>query len=64
MDANPPAPTDGAAEPPKGLACHKCGCKHLFVVWTRPGTGKRIIRRRKCRSCGTLLYTTEKSMGG
>lgn len=50
-----------STEPAKGLLCHKCGCKDLRVVYTRGGTGGRVVRRRRCRACNTMVYTTEKS---
>jgi len=49
-----------AAEP--GLRCRKCGCRDLRVYYTRRKNG-RIVRRRRCRHCGTLTTTTEKQNG-
>ena len=42
----------------KGLACHQCGCRHLFVDNTRKIKGK-IIRYRRCRNCGGHVTTCE-----
>lgn len=43
----------------RGLECPKCGCKHLFVIYTRPREGG-ILRRKECRHCGRRLSTKEK----
>lgn len=43
----------------KGLACRRCGCRHFRVVYTRPGSHRRLIRRRECRHCGTRMTTWE-----
>ncbi len=42
-----------------GLICPKCGCRHLFVVYTRPRAG-HILRLRSCRHCGKRLLTRER----
>jgi transcriptional regulator NrdR family protein len=47
----------------RGICCRKCGCKQFHVVYTRRGTGERIIRRRECRHCGTRLTTWERVAG-
>lgn len=61
-----PAETHGPAADPvvrhgtdKGLACPRCGCRHLFVVYTRPADARRIMRRRECRHCGRRVVTYE-----
>jgi len=43
----------------KGLECRYCGCRHLFVVYTRPTHDGRIMRRRECRHCGKRMTTWE-----
>lgn len=47
---------------PLGLICHRCGCRHFFVVYTRPTAGGQIIRRRECRHCGTRIMTYERKL--
>ena len=42
-----------------GLECPKCGCRHFTVVYTRPGWGGKIKRRRACRNCGRRITTYE-----
>ena len=42
----------------QGIACPKCGCRHLPVRYTRH-RGKRIIRFRECRYCGRRVMTYE-----
>ena len=42
-----------------GLECRKCGCRDFRVYYTRPKDGF-IMRRRRCRNCGTLITTYEK----
>jgi len=42
-----------------GVECRRCGCKHLLVVYTRPRSGGKIMRRRQCRHCGTRMTTYE-----
>jgi len=49
-------------ETERGLECRKCGCRHMFVVWTRHQRGK-IVRRRECRYCGTKITTFEREAG-
>jgi len=43
-----------------GLECPACGCRHFFVIYTRPTPGGRIRRRRECRHCGRRITTYEK----
>ncbi len=43
----------------RGLVCPKCGCKHFYVIYTRPTWGGRIMRRRECRHCGKRITTWE-----
>lgn len=47
--------------PKLGLECPKCGCRHLFVVYTRAREGG-IIRRKECRHCGRRISTKEKPL--
>jgi len=47
----------------RGLVCPKCGCKHFYVVYTRPTWGGRIMRRRECRNCGRRIVTSERMIG-
>ena len=59
----PPMPMSSArpaaAELPRGLACIRCGCRHLPVVYTRPKAG-HILRLRECRHCGRRIITRER----
>jgi len=43
----------------RGLECPKCGCAHFRVLYTRPATGGRLLRRRMCRHCGRRVTTYE-----
>ena len=42
-----------------GLVCPKCGCRHFFTVYTRR-RNDGIVRRKRCRYCGTTITTREK----
>ena len=53
-------PTRPKATP--GLVCPACGCRHFYVLYTRPRDGK-IVRRKECRHCGRRVLTTEKLVG-
>lgn len=55
--------TEQMREERRGLECPKCGCGHFHVVYTRRGTGGRIIRRRECRHCGRRITTAELEVG-
>lgn len=44
----------------QGIRCPKCGCGHLWVLWTRPRADRSIRRRRECRHCGHEITTTER----
>lgn len=44
---------------PRGLECRHCGCQHFYVLYTRPASGDRIMRRRECRNCGRRITTYE-----
>lgn len=47
----------------RGIECRVCGCRHFVVVYTRPLSGGRIMRRRECRHCGTRTTTFEQEIG-
>lgn len=47
-----------------GIACPRCGCRDLRVIYTRHQRGGRIRRRRECRHCGRRITTDEKPLGG
>ena len=59
----PPAAPPPAPPPPlQGIACRRCGCRDLRVVYTRRRrTG--ILRRRQCRWCGHRVVTYEREAG-
>jgi hypothetical protein len=42
-----------------GLVCRECGCRHFLTVYTRP-RGDSIIRRKRCRNCGSPVLTCER----
>jgi len=42
-----------------GIACPKCGCRHLEVDYGRPKRGGGYQRKRICRNCGTMVMTRE-----
>ncbi|MGW8256624.1 MAG: NrdR family transcriptional regulator [Thermoguttaceae bacterium] len=46
----------------QGLECPKCGCRHLYVVYTRQRM-KKILRVRECRHCGRRITTWEQAIG-
>lgn len=48
----PTAPVMAADDPNPGACCPNCGCRHAPVQFTQR-TGKRTIRTRRCRNCGT-----------
>jgi len=52
-----PQPPENSDE--KGIECPRCGCRHFYVVYTRPQAGK-IIRRKECRHCGCRVTTFER----
>ncbi len=54
---------DRKAADQKGLVCHHCGCRHFRVIYTRRGTGGKLVRRRECRYCGRRMTTWEKWIG-
>ena len=54
-----PAPTNGA-----GLRCPKCGHTRFRVLYTRPRTDGKLVRRRECLACGARITTAERILGG
>jgi hypothetical protein len=52
-----------AASERRGLACPRCECWHLRVIYTRRTAGGRFMRRRECRHCGKRVTTYEHSIG-
>lgn len=48
--------------PQVGLECPKCGCRHFYVIYTRP-RADHILRRKECRHCGWRVLTRER-IGG
>jgi transcriptional regulator NrdR family protein len=56
-DKNPESNTRAA-----GLECPRCGCRHLYVVYTRQRL-KKILRVRECRHCGRRINTYEQPAG-
>jgi len=46
-----------------GIECPRCGCRHFYVVYTRPRAGKSV-RRKECRYCGRRITTSERLVGG
>jgi hypothetical protein len=58
-----PSPIPEACDDlPLGLICHRCGCCHFYVVYTRKRPDGRILRRRECRHCGHRIMTIEKEI--
>lgn len=51
------------ADDTRGLVCRHCGCRHFRVVYVRPQSGGRIMRRRECRHCQARLTTVEMTLG-
>jgi transcriptional regulator NrdR family protein len=48
---------------PVGLRCRRCGHQRFRVLYTRPGPGGIVMRRRACRHCGTRITTREREIG-
>ena len=48
----------GGGERADGIPCRECGCRHNYVGKTER-IGSVIRRRRHCRNCGYIFYTTE-----
>lgn len=55
-----PPPEDDGSNGHIGLLCHRCGCRHFRVIYTRRRPSGDILRRRECRHCGTRIVTIEK----
>ena len=51
---------EGRAPKLQGLECPRCGCRHMYVMYTR-STPTRIVRIRECRHCGRRLKTCEQA---
>ena len=49
---------------PRGIVCPRCGCRHLYVVYTYPIKGGARRRRRQCRNCGRRITTDETPLSG
>jgi transcriptional regulator NrdR family protein len=47
----------------RGLVCLHCSWPRLWVVYTRPGEGGVVVRRRECGNCGKRVTTREKVIG-
>jgi len=45
-----------------GIECPRCGCRHHYVLYTRPRL-KKILRVRECRHCGRKIKTYEQASG-
>lgn len=52
----------GSNTVPRGIECPDCGCRHLFVLYTRQRTNK-ILRVRRCRNCQRRILTYEHIIG-
>jgi Zn ribbon nucleic-acid-binding protein len=63
----PPAGGNGAVHAPGGLpvpagvACPRCGCKHLPALKMQR-FGKYNVRTRQCRHCGRKIRTREETV--
>lgn len=55
-----PATKEAEAKVQTGLACPRCACRHMRVVYTRP-RASQIIRVRECRHCGKRVLTRERA---
>ncbi|GAB6184596.1 NrdR family transcriptional regulator [Thermopirellula anaerolimosa] len=54
-----PSGTPPAPKPERGIACPRCGCRHLRTTHTEPLPSGRIRRRKVCRHCGRRMVTYE-----
>ncbi len=52
-----------APEKKLGLECSRCGCRHFYVIYTRPASRERVMRRRECRHCRRRITTYEQPIG-
>lgn len=46
----------------RGIECPSCGCRHLYVIYTRH-RGQAIVRIRSCRHCQHRVVTHERMTG-
>ena len=49
-------------KPERGIECPSCGCRHLYVVYTRH-RATAIVRVRRCRYCQRRVVTYERLAG-
>lgn len=49
-------------QPDRGIQCPSCGCRHLYVVYTRH-RASAIVRLRRCRNCQRRIVTHERVAG-
>jgi transcriptional regulator NrdR family protein len=56
MSAEQPSNTE------RGIECPSCGCRHLYVLYTRH-RGRAIVRVRTCRHCSRRIVTHERVAG-
>ena len=42
----------------EGIACPKCGCRHLEYSYGKDAPAERM-RVKRCRHCGTRVMTSE-----
>lgn len=43
----------------RGFICPRCGCRHFIVIYTRPLSDAKILRKRECRYCKRQMMTYE-----
>ena len=46
----------------RGIECPSCGCRHLYVLYTRH-RATAIVRVRLCRNCQRRVVTHERLIG-
>lgn len=46
----------------RGIECPSCGCRHLYVLYTRH-RATAIVRVRQCRHCQRRVVTYERVVG-
>jgi len=49
-------------EAPRVMACSRCWCRDLRVIWTYRAVDGSIRRRRRCRHCGLEATTVERTL--
>jgi len=47
------------SRPKRGIACPRCGCRHLRTTHTERLPSGRVRRRKVCRHCGRRILTYE-----